>query len=253
MTLFDLTGRTAIVTGSSRGIGRAIAVALAASGAKVVVSSRKEAACETVVAEIVQAGGTAIAIPCNVSHKDQLQALVQRTRERLGPIDILVCNAAVNPYYGPLAEIPDEAYDRTMHQRRSNLWLASMVRPTWPRARGLDRHHLSIAAVKGTATLGAYASPRPPTFSSRATSRSSSARTTSASTASPPASSGPTSPVPSGRTPTSCSAPCRDAPGRLGEPEDMAGLAVFLASPASAFITGQAIIADGGVTLTGAV
>ncbi|MBV9523904.1 MAG: SDR family NAD(P)-dependent oxidoreductase, partial [Alphaproteobacteria bacterium] len=94
MNAFDLGGRTAIVTGSSRGIGRAIAHALARAGAKVVVSSRKADACEAVVAEIAQAGGTAIAIACNVGHKDQLEALVAATRKRLGPIDILVCNAA---------------------------------------------------------------------------------------------------------------------------------------------------------------
>src|SRR5689334_746362 len=129
MNPFDLNGRTAIVTGSSRGIGRAIAHGLARAGAKVVVSSRTAAACEAVVAEITRDGGTAISIPCNVGHKDQLEALVDGTRKRLGPIDILVCNAAVNPYYGPLAEIPDEAYDRIMGTNvRSNLWLCQMVR-----------------------------------------------------------------------------------------------------------------------------
>src|SRR5262249_50233941 len=128
MKAFDLAGRTAIVTGSSRGIGRAIAEDLARAGAKVVVTSRKGPACEEVVAAIAAVGGTAISAPCNVGHKDQLQALVDETRRRLGPIDILVCNAAVNPYYGPLAEIPDDAYDRIMDTNvRSNLWLCQMV------------------------------------------------------------------------------------------------------------------------------
>jgi NAD(P)-dependent dehydrogenase (short-subunit alcohol dehydrogenase family) len=256
MTLFDLTGRIAIVTGSSRGIGRAIAIALAQAGAKVVVSSRKATACESVVSAIEETGGTAISIPCNVGHKDQLAALVQQTRQRLGPIDILVCNAAVNPYYGPLAEIPDEAYDRTMNSNvRSNLWLCSMVQPDMAAKRdGSIIIISSIAAVKGSATLGAYAISKAADFQL--------ARNFA---------------VEWGHhnIRVNCIAPglvktdfakalwenpellqrtLRATPlGRLGAPEDIAGLAVFLASPASSFITGQAIIADGGVTITGAV
>jgi NAD(P)-dependent dehydrogenase (short-subunit alcohol dehydrogenase family) len=256
MTPFDLSGRTAIVTGSSRGIGRAIAIALAQAGAKVVVSSRKEAACDTVVSAIEAAGGTAISIACNISHKYQLATLVQQTRERLGPIDILVCNAAVNPYYGPLAEIPDEAYDRTMNSNvRSNLWLCSMVQADMAAKReGSIIIISSIAAVKGSATLGAYAISKAADFQL--------ARNLA---------------VEWGQhnIRVNCIAPglvktdfakalwenpellqrtLRATPlGRLGAPEDMAGLAVFLASPASSFITGQAIIADGGVTITGAV
>src|SRR5260370_32314010 len=159
MKQFDLSGRTAIVPGSSRGIGRASAETLAHAGAKVVVSSRKANACETVVAAIKKDGGSAISVPCNVGHKDQLAALVAETRRQFGAIDILVCNAAVNPYFGPLAEISDEAYDRTMDSNvRSNLWLCQMALPDM--AVRPDRAIVlisSIAGVKGTATLGAYA------------------------------------------------------------------------------------------------
>src|SRR3954466_12131514 len=99
--LFDLTGRVALITGSSRGIGRAIAERMAEAGAKVVVSSRKLDACEEVVAAIKKAGGEATAIACNTSNKEELASLVSRTREKYGKIDILVCNAAVNPHFGP--------------------------------------------------------------------------------------------------------------------------------------------------------
>ena len=98
MSLFDLTGKVAVITGASRGIGRAIAERMAEQGAKVVVSSRKLAACETVVEGIRARGGDAIAVACNIGRKEELQALVDATNARWGRIDILVCNAAVNPY-----------------------------------------------------------------------------------------------------------------------------------------------------------
>jgi NAD(P)-dependent dehydrogenase (short-subunit alcohol dehydrogenase family) len=252
---FDLTGRTAIVTGSSRGIGRAIAEGLARAGAKVVVSSRKVPACEEVVGAIAKEGGTAMSMACNVGHKDQLEALVRHTRERFGPIDILVCNAAVNPYYGPLAEIPDEAYDRTMNSNvRSNLWLCQMVHGDMAAKRdGSIVIISSIAGVKGSAKLGAYAISKAADFQL--------ARSLAVEW-------GPHN------IRINCIAPglvktdfaralwenpellkntLRTTPlGRIGEPEDIAGLAVFLASPAASFITGQTIIADGGVTIGGA-
>ncbi len=104
-----MKGKTAIVTGSSRGIGRAIAHAYARAGARVVVSSRKLDACEVVVEEIEATGGEAIAVACNISNKEQIHALADRTEAAFGPADVLVCNAAVNPFYGPMSQIPDEA------------------------------------------------------------------------------------------------------------------------------------------------
>src|SRR5947208_2802234 len=103
MKLFDLTGMIALVTGSTKGIGEAIARRLAEHGANVVVSSRKADACERVAAEINQARGrkAAMPIPCNINDKEQLQSLVQQTRAKWGRIDVLVCNAAINPYFGP--------------------------------------------------------------------------------------------------------------------------------------------------------
>ena len=132
--LFDLTGKVAIITGSSRGIGRAIAHELAAHGAKVVISSRKPEPCDAIAAEINAAcadgPGEAIAIPANIADKEALQALVDQTREAWGRIDVLVCNAAVNPFYGSSMDIPDSAFDKIMSSNiKSNHWLCNMVLP----------------------------------------------------------------------------------------------------------------------------
>jgi NAD(P)-dependent dehydrogenase (short-subunit alcohol dehydrogenase family) len=129
-SLFDLSGKVAIVTGGSRGIGRAICERLAEHGAKVVVSSRKADACQEVVDAITARGGTAMAVACNISRKEELRALVDATLAAWGQVDVLVCNAAVNPYFGPSQDIPDDAYDRIMNSNvRSNLWLCQMVLP----------------------------------------------------------------------------------------------------------------------------
>ncbi len=154
--LFSLRDRVAVVTGASKGIGRAIAEAMAAAGAKVVISSRKGDACEDVAGAINAAGGEAIAFACNIAHKSDLQGLVDRTLEHWGRIDTLVCNAAVNPYFGPLAEIPDDAYDKTMNVNlRSNLWLCNMVIPQMAtRGGGAVVLVSSIAGLKGHDKLG---------------------------------------------------------------------------------------------------
>jgi len=256
MKQFDLGGRTAIVTGSSRGIGRAIAEALAHAGAKVVVSSRKANACETVVAAIKKDGGSAISVPCNVGHKDQLAALVAETRRQFGAIDILVCNAAVNPYFGPLAEISDEAYDRTMDSNvRSNLWLCQMALPDMAARRdGAIVIVSSIAGLKGSATLGVYGISKAADFQlARNLAVEWGKHNIRVNCIAP------------GLIKTDFAKALWDDPdllerrlrttplGRMGEPEDIAGLALFLASPSASFITGQIIIVDGGVTINGDV
>ena len=128
--LFDLRDKVAIVTGSTKGIGRAIAEAMAAFGARVVISSRNEDACREVAEGIRATGGAAMAVGCNVSHRDQLQQLVDRTTAEWGQIDVLVCNAAVNPHFGPMVDVSAEAYDKIMDTNVKHvLWLANMVIP----------------------------------------------------------------------------------------------------------------------------
>jgi len=251
MSLFDLGGRVAIVTGSSRGIGRAIAMGLAQAGAKVVISSRKAPACEAVAAEIAKAGGTAISLPCNIGHKDQLEALVAETRKRLGAIDILVCNAAVNPYYGPLLDIKDEAFDKIMAANvKSNLWLCALAIPQMAaRAKGSVVIISSIGGLRGSTVIGAYGISKAADF---ALCRSLAGEW-----------------GPKGVR-VNCVAPglvktdfaralwedaerlkhrCATTPlRRIGEPDEIAGAVAYLASDASSFMTGQSIVVDGGVT-----
>ena len=150
-TLFDLTGRVALLTGASKGMGLHMAEGLAEHGARVVVSSRKIEQCEAAVARINDkcGEGSAIAIACNVGYKDQLEALVAETRSRLGPIDILIANAGVNPFYGPMSEIPDSAFDKIMNTNvRSNHWLCQMVAPDMV-AKGGDSMMITAIAVCG--------------------------------------------------------------------------------------------------------
>ena len=250
--LFDLTGKVAVITGSSKGIGRAIAERLAEHGAKVVISSRKREACEVVAEGIRAKGGTAAVIPCHISRKEELQALVDETNKLWGQIDILVCNAALNPYYGPAAECPDEAYDRTMGANvRSNFWLTNMVAPQMA-ARGQGGSIIiisSIGGLRGSAKLGVYAISKAADMQL--------ARNLCVEW-------GPH------KIRANCIAPglvrtdfaralwenpelykkrTKDTPlQRIGEPGEIAGCAVFLASDAGSFTTGQTIVIDGGTT-----
>ena len=254
MSMFDLTGKVALITGSSRGIGRAIAVAMAEHGAKVVVSSRKQDACETVADEIKAAGGEAMVAPCNVSHRDQLQNLVDTTLSAWGRIDCLVCNAAVNPYYGPLAEIPESAYDKIMDTNvKSNLWLCNMVLPQMAeREDGTVIIVSSVAAFIGSGSLGAYGLSKAADVAlARNLAVEWGAKNIRANTLNPAII----------RTdfaralwenPKIYEAATRSyALKRIGEPDEVAGAAVFLASKAGSFVTGQTITIDGGFSIWG--
>jgi len=252
MRLFDLTGKVAIVTGSSRGIGRSIAENLSAAGAKVVISSRKLPACEEVAAAIRKTGGEAMAVAANISDRQQIENLAAETRRAWGRVDILVCNAASNPYFGPMSGLKDEVFDKIMRNNiLSNLWLCNSVLPEMAERRdGAIIIVSSIGGLKGTAVLGAYGISKAADMAL--------ARNLA---------------VEWGRhnIRVNCIAPgliktdfaralwedegqrqAREAEtplGRIGDPDDIGGIAVLLASRAGAFITGQAIVADGGVTI----
>jgi NAD(P)-dependent dehydrogenase (short-subunit alcohol dehydrogenase family) len=249
---FDLAGRVAVVTGSSRGIGRAIAEQMAAFGARVVVSSRKAEACEPVAAGIRERGGEAAVIPCNISRKDEVEALVAGTLERFGRIDALVCNAAVNPAYGPLAELTDEAFDKIMGANvKSNLWLCNRVIPGMAeRGGGSVVIVSSIAGIRGTEMIGGYGISKAADFAlARNLAVEWGRRNVRVNCIAPGLV----------RTdfaralwedPTALEARNRGTPlRRIGEPHEIAPLAVYLASDASSFMTGQTLVIDGGVTI----
>jgi NAD(P)-dependent dehydrogenase (short-subunit alcohol dehydrogenase family) len=251
MTLFDLTGKTAIVTGSSRGIGRAIAETLAEAGAKVVISSRKQESCDEAAAAIRGAGGTAAAIAAHIGDKAQLERLVAETRAAFGATDILVCCAGVNPHYGPIVETPDAAFDRIMAANvRSVLYLAGLVLPEMAARRdGAVIILSSIAGLRGTMGLGAYSISKAAEMQlARGLALEWGPHNIRVNCIAP------------GLIRTEFAralwedealvarrleaTPLR----RLGEPEDIAGAALLLASPAGRYITGQTIVVDGGVT-----
>ncbi len=251
--MFELTDKVAIVTGSSRGIGRSIAEQMAAAGARVVVSSRNQEPCDEVAGAIQDAGGSAIAVPCNISHRDQLESLVDRTLSEWGSLDILVCNAAVNPYFGPMASMPDSAYDKIMNSNvRSNFWLCNLAAPHMvDRGGGSIIIVSSIGGNQGSATLAVYGMSKAADSSLvKSLAVEWGPRGIRANCIAP------------GLIKTDFSRALWENPkllagvekstpvGRIGLPDDVGGVAVFLASPAAAYVTGQTIVVDGGLTIT---
>jgi NAD(P)-dependent dehydrogenase (short-subunit alcohol dehydrogenase family) len=251
--LFDLTGKVAVVTGSSRGIGRAIAERLAEHGAKVTISSRKPGPCEAVAAAInLLRPGAAIAVPANISSKADLQRLMDETRAAFGKIDILVCNAASNPYYGPMSGISDEAFRKILDNNIvSNHWMVQMVAPEMK-----ERHDgaiiivSSIGGLRGTPVIGAYNISKAADFQlARNLAHELSPSNIRVNCIAPGLVKTDFAralwDTPEAERRSSAGTPLR----RLGEPDDIAGAAVFLASRAGAWMTGQAIVVDGGVTI----
>jgi NAD(P)-dependent dehydrogenase (short-subunit alcohol dehydrogenase family) len=253
-TLFDLTGKVAIITGSSRGIGKAIAERMAQHGAKVVISSRKAGPCEEVAAAInaAEGEGTAIAVPANISSKEDLQRVVDETRKAFGKVDIVVCNAASNPYYGPMAGIEDDQFRKILDNNIvSNHWLINMVIPEMvERKDGAVIIVSSIGGLRGSPVIGAYNISKAADFQlARNLAHEYGKHGIRVNCIAP------------GLIKTDFAKALWDNPEtlkrstetvplrRIGEPDEIAGAAVFLASAAGTFMTGQAVVVDGGATI----
>lgn len=252
MSLFDLSGKVAVVTGSTKGIGKAIAERMAEQGARVVISSRNQDLCDDVATNIVSKGGHAVGISCNINHKEQLESLVEKTNSVFGDIDVLVCNAALNPYFGPSQEIPDQAFDKVMHANIGSVHrLCQLVIPNMKKLGGGSVVIISsIGGLKWSASLGAYAISKAADMQM--------ARNLAVEW-------GPdnirVNCIAPGLVKTDFARALWEDPKiyeatvanyplrRIGEPDEIAGAAVFLASGAGSFTTGQTLVIDGGGTI----
>lgn len=254
MSLFNLTGKVAIITGSSRGIGKAIAERMAEHGAKVVISSRKPEPCAEVAAAINKArgAGTAISIPANISSKDELKHLVDETTRQLGRVDIVVCNAASNPYYGPMAGIEDDQFRKILENNViANHWLINFAVPQMiERKDGAVIIVSSIGGLRGSPVIGAYNVSKAADFQlARNLAVEYGPHNVRVNCIAP------------GLIKTDFAKALWENPDtlkratsgsplrRIGEPDEIAGAAVFLASAAGSFMTGQALVVDGGATI----
>ena len=256
MSLFDMTGQVALITGSSRGIGKAIAEEMAVQGAKVVISSRKQDACEAVAAEInaKHGAGTAIAVAANISSKDALQHLVDEARRAFGKITALVCNAAANPYYGPAAGIEDEQFRKIMDNNiLSNHWLINMVAPEMmERGEGSVTIISSIGGLKGSTVIGAYCISKAADMQmARNLADEFGPKGVRVNCIAPGLIRTDFARALWENPDTLARSTARSPLRRIGEPEEIAGAAVFLASRAGAFTTGQTFVIDGGQTVSG--
>lgn len=251
--LFDLTGKVALLTGASKGMGRAMAEALADHGATVVISSRKLDQCEE-VAEAINARhpGRAHAVAANIGRKEDLERLVAETHAKAGPIDVLVGNAGVNVHYGAIIDIPDEAYEKIMANNvQSNLWLARLVIPDMvEKGKGSIMFTSSIGAFKPNPKLGTYGISKLALIGLvRNLAHDFGPQGVRVNAICP------------GLIRTDFAKALWEDPAaekrvneqtplrRLGEPDDLAGTAVFLASDASGYMTGQALTVCGGISM----
>ncbi len=254
MSSFDLTGKVAVITGSSRGIGRAIAEGLAAQGARVVISSRKQDACEEVAAAInaEHGQGSAVAIAASISEKAQLEDLFAQTREKLGPVDILICNAASNPHYGSMDGISDDQFRKVLDNNiLSNHWLIQLALPAMrEKGDGAIVVISSIGGLRASTTIGAYCVSKAADFqlvrNYAAENGKHGIRVNG---------------IAPGLVKTDFAKALWDNPEalaatekrlamrRIGEPEDIAGAAIYLSSPAAKWTTGQTIVVDGGAMI----
>ena len=253
MSQFDMTGKVAVVTGSSRGIGEAIAHEFADHGAKVVITSRNLGPCEEVASAInAKHPGAAIAVASSLSSKDSLQAMVDAGRAAFGQIDVLVCNAASNPHYGPLGTITDEQFRKTLDNNIvAQHWLITMVAPEMlARKAGSIILISSIGGLRGTPIIGAYGITKAADIAMcRNLAREFGPSNVRINCIAP------------GLVKTDFARGLWENPenlkhstssaclGRIGEPHEISGAAVYLASDASSFMTGQTLVIDGGAVV----
>ncbi|MAJ24521.1 MAG: short-chain dehydrogenase [Rickettsiales bacterium] len=251
---FSLMNKVAVVTGSSRGIGKGIAHRFSELGAKVVISSRKITSCKIVVKEILDNGGVASSFECNISNKNSCEELIDFAIKKYGKLDILVCNAASNPYYGNLADIPDQSFDKIMNNNvKSNLWLSKAAIPFLKKSnRGSIIIVSSIAGLQGVKNLGAYSISKTADiglirslavelgeFNITVNGLCPGIIKTDFARA-------------LWENPKILKSVENDAPlKRIGTTDEVAGAAILLASGPGAFITGQVITMDGGITIAG--
>lgn len=246
--LFDLRGKVALVTGATRGIGRAIAEQFLAAGAEVIISSEDAAACRSTASEL-----GALGVPCDVSSREQLRSLVDAVMVRFGRIDILCCNAGIAPHLGPLHTASDEDWDRTMTVNlRSQLWLTSLVVPAMAaRGDGAVILTASLAGLRGNKSIGLYALAKAGCAQlARNLAVEWGPRNVRVNAISP------------GLVDTEFARPLSTDVAvlqrrlaatplrRMGRPEEVAGVALLLASRAGGFITGQNIVVDGGTLIS---
>ncbi|CAM3172663.1 3-oxoacyl-[acyl-carrier-protein] reductase FabG [Sphingomonas antarctica] len=253
MNLFDMTGKVAIVTGSSRGIGEAIAHALADHGAKVTITSRNLEDCQK-VADAINAkhAGSAIAIASSLSAKESLQTMVDATVAAFGPVDVLICNAASNPHYGPMATITDEQLRKTLDNNIvAQHWLIQMVAPAMlERKSGSIVIVSSIGGLRGSPILGAYAITKAADIQMTKNLAREYGRSNVRINSIAPGLVKTDFAKALWENPENLKASTSNAClGRIGEPHEIAGAAVYLASDASSFMTGQTIVVDGGVVV----
>ena len=253
-SLFDLTGKVAVVTGSSRGIGRAIAIRLAQHGARVAISSRKQDACDAVAAEINAAfgAGRALAVAANISDKAALASLVERTNAAFGQIDILVCNAASNPHYGPLADIDDAMFRKILDNNvLSNHWLIQLAAPQMiARKDGAIVVVSSIGGLRASSVIGAYNVSKAADMQLVRNYAEEYGRHNVRVNCIAPGLIRTDFARALWENPSTLKAATATTPlGRIGEPDEIAGAAVYLASAAGRFTTGHTLVIDGGQTI----
>jgi len=252
-SLFDLSGKVAIVTGSSRGLGLASARGMAEHGARVVISGRKADACEAAAAEIREAGGEAIAMPCNIGRKEELQNLVDGALKAWGRVDIVMANAAIHPWVGSVLDLKEETFNKFMQVNvQSSIWLAQMTVPGMLE-RGYGRFIVvaSIVGILGDPVTGTYGLTKAADMQFvRNMANEFASKGVTANCIAPG-----TFKTEMARSQWEDEAMVkwyrgRNPSQRFGEVEEIAGLAVLLASPSGGYINGQTIAVDGGHTVS---